>query len=224
MNEAPGVAERLPCGQASRKRVVIGVDFDNTLVTYDELLHRMAVERGLIASSVVKSKSAIRETIWRLPEGGLEWQRLQALVYGPRIGEATLSSGVREFFVQGRAAHARLVIISHKTECSPVDETKTNLRAAALAWMRAHRFFEPDGLGLSPDEVFFESSRSAKIQRIVKVGCTHFIDDLEETFLEPTFPADVTKILYASHGHRTPRPGVHCVATWKEAADALFHP
>ena len=29
-------------------RPVLGIDFDNTLVSYDELIHRVALERGLI--------------------------------------------------------------------------------------------------------------------------------------------------------------------------------
>ena len=35
-------------------------------------------------------------------------------------------------------------------------------------------------------------------ERIRALGCTHFIDDLEEVFLEPSFPSDVHKILFVS--------------------------
>jgi len=91
-----------------------------------------------------------------------------------------------------------LYVVSHKTAVAGYDDTRTNLRDAALAWMASQGFFEQNGLGFSRDHVFFEGTRPAKIERIKTLGCTHFIDDLEEVFLEPSFPAGVKKFLFAS--------------------------
>ncbi len=44
-------------------------------------------------------------------------------------------------------------IVSHKTEYAGYDETRTNLRTAALEWMTSHHFFEPHGLDLARDHV-----------------------------------------------------------------------
>jgi hypothetical protein len=204
------------------KPVIIGVDFDNTIVTYDELLHTIAVKRGLISLTVEKNKRHIRDTIRRLPDGEIEWQKLQALVYGPFIKEAKLTEGVSEFFQLCRRKEIKTYIISHKTEYSRYDETHTNLRTAALAWMSSRGFFERAGLGLSPQDVFFNTSRSDKVARIHELLCTHFIDDLEETFLELSFPAAVKKILYAPLGSQVELPDVKLVTTWQEIRDYFF--
>ena len=39
----------------------IGIDFDNTLVCYDRLFHRAALDAGLIPAQVAQSKNAVRD-------------------------------------------------------------------------------------------------------------------------------------------------------------------
>jgi hypothetical protein len=200
---------------------IIGVDFDNTLVSYDEVMHRVAVERGLISSDVRKGKWDIRQRVRQSAEGERAWQQLQSIVYGEEIGQARLIEGVRAFFEHCRRAGVPVRIISHKTEFAAWNEAGANLRSAALGWMEAQHFFSDQGLGLSPTDVVFESTRAEKIERIRQLGCTHFIDDLEETFLEPAFPPHVEKILFAPAGARALPPGVRRVNNWQEI-DAYF--
>jgi hypothetical protein len=188
--------------------MVIGVDFDNTLVSYDELFERLARERGLAAAV---GKRAIRDQIQQLPDGDIEWQKLQGVAYGPRMGEAKLIEGVPEFFAACRQRGLPVHIISHKTEYAGYDDTKTNLRQATLAWLKIH------GLPVAT----FGSTRAEKIATIKRAGCTIFVDDLEETFLEPDFPASVTKILFAPHGH-APVPGVRICRTWREILEYVL--
>lgn len=202
---------------------IIGVDFDNTIVSYDDIMHRVAVQRGLVHPDVRKSKNHIRDSIRQLPNGEIKWQKLQAIVYGSRMGEARLIEGVPTFFSLCKQHKAAIYIISHKTEYANFDQTGSNLRAAALTWMRRNRFFEADGLGLSQEDVYFESTRRQKIMRIRHLRCTHFIDDLEETFLEDSFPTDVEKILYAPHVQHSSLPKVRVVTTWKEISDYFFN-
>jgi hypothetical protein len=201
---------------------IIGVDFDNTIVNYDHLIHSVAAQRGLIHPGVRKIKKHIRDTIRRLPDGEIEWQRLQAIVYGPRMGEARLIEGVRTFFELCKQHEVAVYVVSHKTEYAGYDETGTNLRTAALTWMRGNGFFEADGLGLSRNAVYFEATRREKIERIKTLGCTHFIDDLEETFLETSFPTTVEKILYAPHTQHSSLQRVRVVNTWGEISDYFF--
>ena len=66
---------------------VIGIDFDNTLVDYSGLAYRLARERGLVEVAVPRNKRDIRDQIRQRPNGELEWQRLQADLYGHRIQE-----------------------------------------------------------------------------------------------------------------------------------------
>jgi hypothetical protein len=199
----------------------IGIDFDNTIVSYDDLLHGIALDRGLIGRDTSRTKRAVRDSIRRQPNGEVEWTKIQALVYGPLMKQARLIEGVPEFIRRCASAGMAVYIISHKTEYSGYDETRTNLRSAALAWMATARFFEPDGLGLSPDAVYFEATRADKIARIKSVGCSHFIDDLEEVFLEPSFPAGVQKILYAPDADR-PSTNAAVMPTWKAVCDYFF--
>ncbi len=204
-------------------RQIIGVDFDNTLVTYDKLIHSVALERGLIGSRTVKSKKHTRDSIRELPGGEIEWQRVQALVYGPRMMEANPARGAAEFLRTCARHRIKVRIVSHKTELANYDDTGTNLRAAALAWMDRHRLFDTKVVGLSLEDVFFEPTRRDKLERIRQLGCTHFIDDLEETFLEESFPARVEKILYTSRAGDPVRPRVALAGDWRRITDYFFH-
>lgn len=201
---------------------VIGVDLDNTLVSYDEVMHRVAIQESLILVGATKNKRDLRNEIRRLPNGELQWRKLQAIVYGQKMDEAKLIDGVWEFFDLCKRYEAKVYIVSHKTEFATTDRAKSNLRAAAMEWMRRSKFFEPNGLGLSPADVYFESTRGKKIERIKRLRCTHFIDDLEETFLEDSFPTGVEKLLYAPHVHHSPLQGVKVVLAWEEISDYFF--
>ncbi len=205
------------------RNYVIGVDFDNTIVSYDDIIHKVAVRRGLIQLNVTKNKKNIRDRIRQLPDGETEWQRLQAIVYGLRMEEARLIDGVQVLFQFCKQYKIRVHIISHKTEYANFDETSINLRVAAMTWMKKNRFFESNGLGLSQGDVYFESTRREKIERIRHLRCTHFIDDLEETFLENSFPKSIEKILYAPHIQYMSLSKVKVFTTWEEISDYFFN-
>ena len=192
------------------------------MVSYDELLARIARERGLLQSDTPETKRQLRDRIRQLRDGEIEWQKCQALLYGPRIGEARLIEGVPRFFELCRQRGVQVYVVSHKTEFSQYDGTRTNLRTAALQWMTANGFFEPNRLGLSLEDVFFAGTRQEKVDRIAGLGCTDFIDDLEETFLEISFPAATTRILYEP-GRESPAPlGVLLMKTWQEISEYFF--
>ena len=78
---------------------VIGVDFDNTVINYDDVIRQTAIDRALISTDGPKGKNAIREHIRHLRKGELHWRKLQAIVYGTGIKQATLFSGVGEFLI-----------------------------------------------------------------------------------------------------------------------------
>ena len=67
--------------------VVLGVDFDNTIVAYDLLFHRVARDEGLIPPELPALKSEVRNYL-RARGKEDEWTRIQGLVYGSRILEA----------------------------------------------------------------------------------------------------------------------------------------
>lgn len=204
-------------------RPVIGLDFDNTIVTYDALIHQTAMQRGLIAPGIDTSKRAVRDHIRRMPAGDLEWQKVQALVYGPLMDAAQLIEGVDTFVRRCRAAGLPVFIVSHKTPYAGQDETGTNLRDAALRWMQSRGFFDAAGLGFGREHVFFESTREAKVRRIHDLGCDLFVDDLEEVFSEPSFPADVAKILFAPEPLDADPAGTIVLPSWQAIHDHVFN-
>ncbi len=187
--------------------MLIGIDFDNTVAGYDRLFTASAEELGLLESCAT-SKQGVRDALRAKGEAGEgQWQRLQALVYGQRMAEAELIKGVDVFLERCRAAHIPVRIVSHKTRHSPVDETGTDHCAVALRWMENKGFFTESGLGLRPEQVYFEPTRQAKVARISTLGCSHFIDDLPEVFEEPGFPSDVKAILFAPQQDSTSEQG-----------------
>ncbi len=198
----------------------IGIDFDNTLISYEDVMSRLAVERNLLPPRAAGGKKAIRDAIRLLPDGENHWQRLQAEVYGPRIGEGRPMPGALAFLEECRRRSARVFIISHKTRLASLGDGRSDLREAARGWMRSQGFF--DRLGIPEADVFFETTRKEKAERIGAIGCTLFVDDLEETFLEPAFPKGVRKILYGADRWPGGPPDVECVTTWNEIASTVF--
>src|SRR5262245_43078397 len=56
------VCPRAHCTRGALARVMlIGVDFDNTIVSYDALFHRIATERDLIPADLPVNKTAVRD-------------------------------------------------------------------------------------------------------------------------------------------------------------------
>ena len=203
--------------------VVIGIDFDNTLISYDELIHQIASEQNLISQNFSKNKKEIRDALRRLPNGDLEWQKIQAQIYGPRIREARLIPGVRDFFKACQSNGITIFIISHKTKYSKLLGSGVNFRKASLDWMAGQGFFSEDGLGISPHQVYFESTIEEKCQRIEKCHCTYFIDDLEEIFLSSSFPSFIQKILYGASPEHLDSFQVLAFKTWDQINSYFFN-
>ncbi|MDH3200546.1 MAG: hypothetical protein OEM15_06600 [Myxococcales bacterium] len=173
---------------------VVGVDLDNTIICYDGLFHRLAVERGLVPHDFQPSKKLIRDQIRELPDGEIEWQKLQAAAYGPRIGEAGVFPGVRDFFATASARGVRTFIVSHKTRHAPYGDPEVSLREAAVEFLRAQGLVEC--LRDREADVFFTDTRQAKCRRVETLCCATFVDDLLETFREPEFPQTTERLLF----------------------------
>lgn len=193
--------------------MTIGLDFDNTIVSYDELFHRVGVESGRVPADLPASKEAVRDF---LRNAGLEetWTEMQGTVYGRRMAEARAFPGALETIASLKAAGHRVLIISHKTRYPFLGE-RWDLHAAARAWLAAQGFFDPERLGFGDTDVFFEPTKEEKLARIARESCTHFVDDLPEILAHPLFPPAVNRLLFA------PRPasgasGFPHAASWPE--------
>jgi hypothetical protein len=200
----------------------LGVDFDNTIVTYDEVFRSTAASWGKIGEGVCGRKQAIRDHLRQLPDGELTWQRLQGHVYGKGIADAKMFAGVDSFLRRCRDQECPVLIVSHKTEFGHHDPDRINLRRAALDWMSAQGFFRDGGYGIPVESVYFEGTRAEKLARIGALGCTHFIDDLEEVLTDPQFPPDVARILF-SDGRDGPVCAPYTVCpSWGRIEEHIF--
>ncbi len=203
-------------------RIRLGLDFDNTIVLYDAVFRDLGKEAGLLPAGFSGGKRAVRDHIRSLPGGEGLWTALQARVYGPGIARAVPSPGLENFLARCRAGGVELFIISHKTAFAVADPDGPNLRDAACAWIAAHGLTDPERGAIPAERVFFESTRADKIDRIRALGCTHFVDDLDEVFREPAFPAHVRAYLYAPVPAAQSVESWRSVQSWMEVADDLF--
>jgi hypothetical protein len=199
--------------------VRVGLDFDNTIVRYDDVFHRAALERALIPPELPVSKIRVRD---HLRSAGLEvtWIELQGYVYGKRMDEALPYSGVLEFLAACREARVPVAIVSHRTRFPNLGE-QHDLHVSAREWLARRGFHDPSGIGLPEACVFFEETREAKLARIAELGCTHFIDDLPELLAHPLFPAGVQRVLFDPHAVAPLPAETSRLTAWDQAAAVL---
>jgi FMN phosphatase YigB (HAD superfamily) len=199
--------------------MLIGLDFDNTIVRYDGLFHRLAVERGLIHAELPATKQAVRDFL-RAAGREDEWTELQGIAYGPRITDAEPWPGVKDFLRSCGAAGVRVAVVSHKTR-NPYRGEKHDLHAAAHAFLDAHGFFASD-TGLSLERVFLELTLAEKLARIGSLGCAAFVDDLPEVLREAAFPAGVRKVLFDPADAHADDESHHRVTSWEACGEMLL--
>ena len=209
--------------------MLVALDFDNTLIEYDHVFYGLARERGLVPDGLEPLKSAVRDYV-RSRHEDLAWHGLQAEVYGPLIHRGRMMAGAREFVRLCRDRGVDLVVVSHKSRfASHVDQPPSaesiDLRAAALGWMRENGFFlslAEGGLHFSPDDIFFESTRQAKVERINALGCDILVDDLSEVLAHRDLRADLERIWFNRQGQCS--EDFHCCGGWAGIAEYLFPP
>lgn len=200
---------------------ILGLDFDNTIVLYDAVFARLGREAGLLPAGFSGGKRAVRAAVRALPDGAARWTALQAQVYGPGIALAAPSPGLHDFLRWARGAGWRPAIVSHKTPYAAAAPDGVNLRDAARAWINAQGLTDPAIGGIDPALVFFESTRAEKIARIRDLGCRHFVDDLDEVFLEADFPATTDAILFTAGADDAPAGPWRVARDWEEVAHGL---
>lgn len=176
----------------------IGLDFDNTIVCYDELFHQVALEEAAITSDIPVQKQAIRDHLRAIGNED-EWTRIQGLVYGERILEARLFSGFRAAIQELMISGCEIFIVSHKT-LYPYAGVRHDLHRAAFQFLEHHRIVSEDGGFIDRESVFLEPTKEAKAERIAALDCDVFVDDLPEFLAEVHAPATVHRVLFNPKG------------------------
>jgi len=200
--------------------MLIGLDFDNTMVCYDRLFHRLAIEYGYALPPAIATKSSVRD---HLRAAGHEevWTELQGIAYGPRIVEAETFPGVHDFLSRCRLVGVSVAIISHKTR-RPYRGAGHDLHAAAHSFLESHGFYKRDETGLTADQVFFETTLPGKLTRIEKLPCSAFVDDLPELLAQPAFPNGVQRVLFDPSGQCMDEKRFVRVSSWHECGQCLL--
>lgn len=188
----------------------IGIDFDNTIVSYDSLFHCLALEQSLIPADLQVSKTVVRD---HLRASGREdqWTALQGIAYGERMGGAAPFPGVFDFMRAVLRDGAKLSIISHRTK-HPIVGDPVDLHLAARRWLEQHGVLDL----ISARDIHFELTRSEKVARVRTGGCNYFIDDLPEFLLDRDFPAHVERVLFDPAGAHAPDDRWRKISSWQD--------
>jgi thiamine kinase-like enzyme len=195
--------------------VKIGIDFDNTIVSYEKSLMRIASRLGI--KNISNPGLAKQEIKKKLNEGigrDYRWQKIQGLLYGRLLKYADPMPGVLNFLSLCRVRGCEVFIVSHKTEFGHFDKTKTSLRESALGWIDAKLIDGFSNSFFSHNNIYFASSQEEKINLIKQLDFDFFIDDLDEV-LDKINHENLKKLLFSnipdSNG-----------LSWREISLAIF--
>src|ERR1039458_6000068 len=94
--------------------MLIGVDFDNTIVSYEGVFHKIAIANGLIPAECETGKDEVRNYLRRVGRED-DWTALQGQVYGAGMDVPVPYDSVLTFFRRCRDAGIPTFVISHKT-------------------------------------------------------------------------------------------------------------
>ena len=142
----------------------IGIDFDNTIVSYDNLFHKIAAEQKLIPRNFPQSKLLIRDYLRKKDKDEL-FTLIQAEVYGKRILEASPAPNVDLVIKELISIGCDVSIISHKS-LYPYKGPKYDLHKSAMLWLEKNNFFDKEKVGLSRYKVHFNLTKEDKIKKL----------------------------------------------------------
>lgn len=199
--------------------LVLGIDFDNTLVSYDGVFHRVASDQGLITTDVGRGKDDVRGYLRRLDRED-DWTALQGEVYGARMHLASLYEGSAQAIRKLIAVGARIRIISHKTRF-PFKGPRYDLHEAARGFLASQGIAGAVDALLEPSSVFFELTIEEKLKRIGSESCAVFIDDLPEILNHPHFPRHVRPVLFDPQDIHTAHGRLERVRSWRDVEQLL---
>ena len=167
----------------------LGIDFDNTIINYSKIFKKVGVNHNLLTKSIKSGKNIIKNFfIHRNLES--KWTELQGIVYGKEIYNADAYKNCKKILIKLNKNKIKKYIVSHKTLYPYIGE-KINLHKSASNWLRNNSFFEKE-INFKKNEIFFKKTIKAKIEKIISLRCTHFIDDLKHVL--DILPDNIIKI------------------------------
>lgn len=191
--------------------MIIGIDFDNTIIKYDEVFYKFALKNKLIFSRKNRNKSDIKEEIIKNFDEKA-WTKLQGEVYSIGISQAKLYQNCLESLYKFDKLGHKIFIISHKTKY-PVIGKKTNLHKITNEWIINNIFKKKKFKNFNIDCVFFNEDKNQKIMKILECNCNVFIDDLEDILRK--LPSNIMKILFSKNYSFEKKSDLIHLGDWK---------
>ena len=116
--------------------MIIGLDLDNTIVSYENAIVKIADEFTEIPNHIAKNKDKIKGFFI---ENNLEkkWTFYQGELYGPGMKYAKPYPGVIDFIKQVLVRDHKICIISHRSK-KPYGGQDYNLHIIARNWINMH--------------------------------------------------------------------------------------
>ena len=190
--------------------MIVGVDFDNTLINYDKVFSEIAKKNDLIKKTL-KSKELVKKKII-VNHGEDKWTRLQGQVYGKEILKAHRNKFIKDCLVK-ISKISKIYLISHKTKF-PIIGKKINMHNSALIWLKKNKLYGKNKV-FNKENVFFEKSVQDKVRKIKYLKCDIYIDDLTSVLDRLNFK--IIKILFNKK-----KNGYNAINNWKKIKNFIY--
>jgi hypothetical protein len=200
--------------------MLIGLDFDNTIVDYNELFYQVALELNLVPKTIKATKLSVRSYLREIGNEAA-WTEMQGYVYGAKMSNAIIYEGLINFLVKMSDLGVKLVIVSHKTK-NPLAGHPYDLHEAANIWIKENLTISSKQL-VEDKNIFFEPTKEKKIQRIDRIGCDFFIDDLPEILESNLFPKKTGRILFDPDGSNGLSHHYTSYSNWSDIAQKFLN-
>lgn len=194
----------------------LGLDFDNTIVCYDDAIAILAEELFDLPPEVPRTKLGLRDHL-RAEGREPQWTAFQGELYGPGMRHAQPFPGAITTMLSLVEQGHELVIVSHRSR-RPYAGEPHDLHAAAREWVTDR--LQRHGLFLT-ESVNFLETRDEKVALIAELDCQVFLDDLPEVLEAPTFPASAMGILFDPSGIADVPQGRRRISSWPELREVL---
>ena len=192
--------------------MIIGIDFDNTIIDYSKLFQILAKEKKILKKNLKFNKELLKDFLIKDNREN-EWTIIQGEIYGRYIMKAKLFRGFIKLFRYLLKRNIKIYIVSHKTKY-PYLGKKINLRKAATKWIKKNIIDINKDLHFSMKDVYFENNIKKKINRIVKLKCDIFIDDLPQIL--NLLPKNINKFLFNSSLKKKSKKNFKIIESWIE--------
>ena len=195
----------------------IGLDFDNTIVCYDQAIHSLSQKINGLPSDIERTKLGIKDFLKRSGRD-TEWTRFQGELYGPGMAYARPFDGALATMHQLLKSDHQLFIISHRSRV-PYAGPPYDLHLAARNWIEDH--LNRSGLYFATEfnaNVFFLESLHEKLNMINQKQCDLFLDDLPNVLSSSSFPDNTFPILFDPSRNDT---SLEVLASWKHLPELI---